>query len=297
MKDGFLKRLETEVLIHFGSVTTELGKRGFTLGESNIKFMVEQPQIFQEVMKSFYDAGSNVGSANTGGANRLRLREYGLEDRVREFNIKAAKLAREVTPANCYLEGIVSVTGHFLKPAGDVTFDEVYEVYKEQITALVEGGVDMIRVTGHDLEEMKAGLKAARDVADLPVVALVTFNPTARGYRTMSGLDTKTAARELDIARADVIGTICGKTGMEDTTNILKEMRSVTAKPLLAKPNAGTPEVVSGQPVHPVTPELMAREVPSWIAAGARIVGGCCGTGPEHIARIAAAARGKTKKA
>jgi len=134
-------------------------------------------------------------------------------------------------------------------------------------------------------------------LVDLPVVALVTFNPTAKGYRTMSGLDAKTAAREMDLAGADVIGTICGKTGMEDTTNILKEMRSVTGKPLVAKPNAGTPEVVGGQPVHPMTPELMASEVPNWIAAGARIVGTCCGGGPEHIARMAAVARGKAKKA
>ena len=290
-KNSFRDKLESVIVLLQGAIPTMLQDFGYPLNESYVSWIVEHPEAYRKVQQAYIDVGCDVVVAQTGGANRLRLKEFGLEGRAVEFNRRLAQLAREAAPGGYSIEGILARTGHFLAPAGDVTEDDLYEIYDEQVTVLVEEGVDYFRVTESDPRILEIMINAVRGRADLPVVATMSFNPTKKGYRSLTGVDPKAGAKALAEADADVIGLICGGTSLEDVTRVLKEMREGCSKPLVAKPNAGIPELVDGRPVHPATPEQMGSESVKWVEAGARVIGGCCGTTPEHMAMVARATR------
>lgn len=285
-----LERLKTEVLVTFGGVFTGLVSRGHKIEDFN-QWAHDHPREFQGIYKEHLDAGCHIVAAG-GSLNRFMLERRGQADKVVAWNVEQAQLLRKVTPRDCYVSGSVFTTGHILKPAGDITFDQAYEAYTEQILALVEGGVDNIWIiTFTDAEEASAAIKAAKDHTRLPVLASMAFDRTLRGFRTTMGVDPQKAARRLKEAGADVVGMNCGSVDAEDATAILKEMRGACEGYLLCKPNAGVPQMIDGKRVYPLTPEQMAKEVSKWVAAGARIVGACCGSDVEHVRAIVAALR------
>ncbi len=282
----FLQRLKTEILIDSGVLGTNLVRRGYDQTENLSWWAFNHSDIYQELVKAFVNAGCDLVLA--AGANRLRLKRHGLQDKAREINYQVAKLTKEVTPNNCYLISSLVATDLFLPPIGDASVDEVYESYVEQIVIAEDIGVDLYRVTCSDIEQTGLAIKAVRDNSQLPIIGVFYFNPTPRGFRTMTGIDPTTAAKKLEEFGVDVIGTMCGGINYEETTAALKEMRAACSKYLSAKPNAGIPQLINGKTVHPATPEEMAKAAPNWVEAGARLIGGCCGTTLEHIAKVVA---------
>ncbi len=294
MVKGFLERLRNgEILITYGPMHTLLEEEtGRNLEGHLSQWIVEHPDDSQSVFKAMYTAGCDIGNLGTQGNSRYRLRDFGLEDRVYELTLKQTQLAKEVIPENCYLAGLIGHTGTFFPPVGDMTHDELYKVYEEQIVPMLEGGVDLFILAENQTEALVVGIKVVKEHCDLPVIAQNVFYPGKKGIRTLMGYDVKSASARLEEAGADVIGSSCGGISpIGDALTLIKEMRC--DKPLSIKPDAGLAQLVDGQIVQPVCPEEMAGEVPKWIAAGASIVGGCCGTSLKHIEAISAAVKGK----
>lgn len=296
MATDFLKRLrDGEILVTYGPIHTLLEQEvGRNLDGHLADWIVKHPKEFQHVLAATYAAGSDIGAAGAQGNGRYRLKEFGLEDKVYQLTLKQTQLAREVTPKNCYLAGHLGMTGVFLEPVGDMAVDKLYESFVEQIIPSLEGGVNLFVLNENDTEQIAIAIKAIKDHCDLPVMARNLFYPTKKGIRTLMGVDVRTASARLSEAGADVIGAVCGGISpIGDALTVVKEMRQACDKPLSIKPDAGLAQLINGKIVQPITPEQMAKEVPGWIAAGASIVGGCCGTGLKHVKAIADAAKGK----
>lgn len=270
------------ILLSDGAMGTELQKRlpqGYCPEELNIS----KPEIVKAIHKSYYDAGSDIVETNSFGANRSRLKMHGFSDCVKEFAIAAAKNAREVCHPGKYVAGSVGPTGDILEPLGELSIDEAYSIFAEAAEALKEGGVDILFVeTMMSIEEAEIAVRAAKEKTNLPVSATMTFESGAAGLRTMWGVDIPTAVSRLNDAGADIIGANCGR-GFEDMIEIMKQMRELTSMPLLAQANAGMPELVNGKNVYRETPEIISPKVELLLKSGVNIIGGCCGTGPEHI--------------
>ena len=285
-----------EVLIASGPIHILLEQeKGRNLEEHLGKWIVNHPNDFQDLLKAMYGAGCDMVYTGTQGCGRYRLREFGLEDRLYELTLRQTRLAREVTPENCYLGGVLGISGAFLPPVGDTTVDELYESYVEQIIPMLEGGVDLLIFAENDTEEIAIAIKAVKDLCDLPVIGQSMLYAGKTGIRTLMGVDAKMASARLQEAGAKIIGATCGDLDrpIGNALTVVKEMRQGCDKPLSIRPDAGLAQLIDGKIVQPLTPQEMAREVPGWIAAGASIVGGCCGTSLEHIKMISAAAKGK----
>jgi len=268
-----LERLANgEILITYGPMHTLLEEEtGRNLDGHLAEWIVNHPKEFQTVLKGMYAAGCDIGMAGTQGNIRYRLREFpGLEDRLYEMTLKQVQLAREVTPEHCYLAGLLGCTGTFLEPVGDMTPDELYDAYKEVITPMLDGGVDLLIFSENDTEEIAIAIK-------------------------LMGVPAKTASARLEEAGADIIGASCGAIAnpISDALTAVKEMRKGCSKPVSVRPDAGLAQLIDGKIVQPLTPQDMAKEVPKWIAAGASLVGGCCGNSLKHIKAITEAAKGK----
>jgi len=289
---NILEDMASRVMVASGAQGTVLAEEGFSLGGSYAAWVLEHPDALKDLFLRYIDCGIDILSVACGSANRFRLGHFGLGEQARRINRDMVELTREICPPNCYLCGGMGDIGQLLEPLGEVSFEAAYDCYKEQALGMAEGSVDFIWImTMTGLKSTEAAIKAVKDNTKLPVFASMAFDPTPKGPRTMMGVGPGEAAEKLDEAGADAVGLNCGGILMDDVDEALKEMARVTGKPLVAKPNAGIPEVAEGESVHPVSPEEMAAHVPVWIAEGARIVSGCCGAGPEHIAGISEAVR------
>jgi len=297
MAGDFLERISNgEVLVAYGPIHTLLEQEvGRNLDGHLAEWIVNHPQDFQRVLAGYYAAGGDIGTPGTQGNARPRLKDFGLEDRLYELTLKQVQLAKEVTPKNCYLMGHLGMTSRFLEPVGDATPDELYEHYSEQIVPMLEGGVDLFIISENDTEEIVIALKAVRDHCDLPVIAQNLFYATKTGIKTIMGVDAKKASARLEEAGADVIGASCGDIDRPISIALaaVKEMRLGCDKPLSVRPDAGLAQLVDDKIVQPVSPQEMANEAPKWVAAGASLVGGCCGSSLKHIRAISAAVKGK----
>jgi len=224
---------------------------------------------------------------NSFGGSRFSLERYGYEDRVREFNRLAAEHAKSQAAPGHFVIGSVGPTGVFMEPLGTVTESEMYDAFAEQITALEEGGADGVDIeTMISANEAAVAIRAAKENTKLAVMSTMTFDRGPRGLFTMMGNTPEDAAKRLDEAGADVVGTNCGN-GIETMIEIAGRMRAATGKFLLVHSNAGIPQFVDGKIQYPETPGFMAPRFKKLIELGVNIVGGCCGTTPEHIAAIA----------
>jgi 5-methyltetrahydrofolate--homocysteine methyltransferase len=273
------------VLLADGAWGTEFFKRGLMQGCPPDEWNLTHPEMVREVTEEYLAAGANVILTNTFGANRFRLEPHGLSGRVREINIAAASIAREVVGQKAVVAGDIGPTARFLA-LGEVTSEELYDVFAEQARALGEGGVDWIVVESMtDMEEMAVAVRAAAETTRLPVVASMTYNRTPRGYRTMMGNPPEDCVKRAEEAGASVIGANCGS-GIEDYVPLAPLLRSLTDLPLWVKANAGMPQIVGGKVTYPLTAEQYASYVPALVAEGVDVIGGCCGTDPGFIREV-----------
>jgi homocysteine S-methyltransferase len=288
LREPFLERLERRVLVADGAMGTELYAHGIPFTRSFEELNLNLPQVVKDIQLSYIKAGADLIETNTFGANRFRLEKFGLADKVREINLAGARLAREVAGDDLYVAGSVGPLGVHLEPLGPTSIGEAREAFREQIAALVGGGVDLIIIeTMIDPEEAHAALLAARDSGSLPVVVQMTVQEDGS---TNTGSRPEDFTRELDQWGADVIGLNCS-IGPAGVLEALERMARVTNRKLSAQPNAGLPGTVQGRNIYLCSPEYMAGYARRFIEAGARLVGGCCGTTPAHIQAIKAAAR------
>lgn len=274
-----------EVLLADGAWGTEFFKRGLMQGSPPDEWNLTHPEIVREITREYLDAGALVILTNTFGANRFRLEAHGLSGKVREINIRAAELAREVVGQRVLVAGDIGPSGRIMA-LGEVTPSDLAEAFTEQARALRDGGVDWIVVESMaDADEMEIAVRAASDAAGLPVVASMTYNRTPRGYRTMMGNSPETCVRKAESAGASLIGANCG-TGIEDYVPLAPVLRGLTSQPLWMKANAGVPQLVGGRVTYPLTPEQYASFVPALIESGVDVIGGCCGTDPRFIREV-----------
>jgi 5-methyltetrahydrofolate--homocysteine methyltransferase len=286
VRKPFLQAVAQRVLLGDGAMGTQLQQAGLEPGAPGEVWNVEEPARVRAIQQRYADAGSDLILTNTFGGNRSRLALHGHEARAYEFNLAAARLAREVMGEDRYVLGDIGPFGGFLEPLGDAERDDVVQWFDEQVRAFVEGGVDAFIIeTMTALEEVECAIEAIRRHSKLPIVASMAFDKTQQGtYRTMMGVSPAQAATRMVQLGADIVGCNCG-TGLDihDYAQIVAEMRAAVDRPVMAQPNAGKPELTEQGIVYHETPAMMAGGVPALVAAGARIVGGCCGTTPEHI--------------
>ncbi len=292
VKHPFLHRLESGLVIFDGGLGTQIQARGLERGACPDEWNLSHPQAIRDIHRAYYDAGSDVVTTNSFGANIFLLEKYGLGEKLHQINLAAARLVRDVCPEGRFVAGSVGPTGEFIQPVGTRTFEEIRDAYRAQISVLRDGGVDLICIeTMSDLQEIRAAVEAARSETDSPVCATMSFDLGKRGFRTMMGVSPDQAARTLEAAGADVMGCNCGSITISDMATLVREFREVTALPILAQANAGMPRLVEGKTIHPQSPEDFAAGAIPLLEAGANLVGGCCGTTPDHIRAMAGKAR------
>ena len=287
MKNNILDQIKQKVLVADGAMGTMLQQKGLPGGHCPEEWNVSHPEQVAQIHHSYYDAGADVVETNTFGGNRYRLEFHGFGQSTVEFNRAAAQLVRSVCPPGKFVAGSVGPSGEFLEPVGRRTKDELQKAFYEQIHALADGGVDLVIIeTMADPEEACTAIRAAKQVdINMPVIATMTFEKTAQGIRTMMGTTTQDMVDRLTAEGADVIGANCGM-GMEDMMKVVAEIRNFTDMPVLSQANAGAPVWDSGRNVYTETPQERAASVRELLKLQVQIIGGCCGTTPEHIRAI-----------
>ncbi|HHY25035.1 MAG TPA: homocysteine methyltransferase [Clostridiaceae bacterium] len=279
----FLHEITKRILIFDGSKGYMLQRYGLKGGECPELWNVTHSNIVKEIYSLYKEAGSDVIQTNTFSGNRVQLEKHGISDRTYELNYEGARIAREVMGEKGFVVGSIGPTGILFEPSGDLTFENAYEIFKEQIKALVDGGVDLINFeTFTDVAEMRAGLFAAKETADIPIICSVSFEQNGR---TLMGTDPETAVIILKSLGADMVGTNCSF-GPELMVDIVKQMHLAGGEYLSVKPNAGLPEIVNGVPVYKESAKKFAALANRFVEYGARLIGGCCGTTPEFIRAI-----------
>lgn len=275
-----------KVLVSDGAWGTFLQKKGMKPGECPEEWNLTHPVEVLDIAISYVKVGADMIETNSFGGSRFKLEKYGLGNSVFELNKASAEISRKAA-GNKFVLGSVGPTGKILM-MGDVTEEELYEAFKEQSMALEAGGADAIIIeTMTDLDEARIAIQAAKENTDLEVFCTMTFDKTVDGeYRSMMGVSPTEMAVSLVEAGADLIGANCGN-GIADMIGIVKEIRAENPEiPILVHANAGMPMYKDGETVFPESPEEMASLVPKIIEAGANIIGGCCGTTPEHILKV-----------
>ena len=290
-KEQFRTLLQQKIIVLDGATGTNLQKAGMPTGVCPEQWILDHPDVLVNLQTDYINAGSNIVYAPTFSGNRIKLEEYGLQDRLEEINTKLVELSKKAvarTGYRAYVAGNLTMTGRQLYPIGKLMPEELIDVYKEQIQCLVKSGVDLLVVeTMMSLAEARAALIAAKETCDLPVIISMTYGEDGR---TLYGTDPATAVVVLQSLGADAIGINCS-TGPEEMIPLVEQMKQYANVPILAKPNAGMPELVDGETVYAMTPEEFAAYGRRLVEAGAGIVGGCCGTTQDHITALAQTVR------
>ncbi len=292
MNHSLTKRLRGGILISDGALGTMLQAAGLEPGVCPEIWNIDFPERVEAIARAYAEAGAETIETNTFGGNRFKLRHYGLQDRVVELNRKGVEITRRAIGPDKIVLGSVGPTGVILM-LGEVSEEELYEAFREQCVALAEAGADAICIeTMTALDEAVLATRAAKENTQLEVITTMTFDKTLLGdFRTMMGVSPEDMVIALKEAGADIIGTNCGN-GMENMIPIVEAIRLVDQEiPVLVHANAGLPHLCDGKNVFDETPDITASYVPRLIEAGANIIGGCCGTTPEHIRKIRDVAR------
>lgn len=288
-KKEFREFVNKGPIILDGATGTNLMAAGMPIGVCPEAWILEHKEVLLNLQRGYVEAGTNIVYAPTFTGNRIKLEEYGLADRITEINTELVRLSREAVGDKALVAGDMTMTGQQLFPLGELMFEELMEVYKEQASILDKAGADLFVVeTMMSLQECRAAVLAIKEVSDKPVMVTLTYNEDGR---TLYGTPPEAAVVVLQSLGVDVIGINCS-TGPMEMIEPVKIMAEYATIPILAKPNAGLPELVDGETVYRMTPEEFAEAGAALVEAGAAIVGGCCGTTPEHIAALTAKVKG-----
>lgn len=280
----FNQLIQKKIVLLDGATGSNLLKRGMPAGVCPEQWILENPEVMKGLQQEFVRAGSDIVYAPTFTANRIKLAEYGLQDNIEQMNKDLVRISKEAVNGKAYVAGDITMTGEQLAPMGTLDFEELVDVYKEQIGYLVEAGVDLLVVeTMLSLQECRAALLAAKEICDLPVMITLTFNDDGK---TLFGTEPSAAAVVLSSLGAAAVGVNCSA-GPDKMIPIIEEMAQYTDIPLIAKPNAGLPELQpDGTTEYNMGADEFVMYTKELIAAGADIVGGCCGSTPEFIEKL-----------
>ena len=293
-KSEFRNLCESRILLLDGATGTNLQKAGMPTGICPEQWILENKEKAKKLQTAFLEAGTNILYAPTFSANRIKLAEYGLQDKLAEMNRELVQLSKDTIAAyeeknpcdtnRHFVAGDLTMTGELLYPIGKLQFEELVNIYKEQVRVLVDAGVDLFVVeTMMSLQECRAAVLAVKETCDLPIMVTLTF---AGDNKTMYGTTPEAAVVVLQALGADAVGVNCSA-GPETMVSIVERMAAVAEIPVIAKPNAGMPELCDGKTVYKMTPAEFAKHMEVLIEAGAGIAGGCCGSEPAHIAAVA----------
>lgn len=287
-KDKFLELVQSKIVVLDGATGSNLQKKGMPIGICPEKWIIENSEIMKALQMSYINAGTDILYAPTFTCNRIKLKEYGQEANLREYNKRLVEITKEAileskTKRPVYVAGDLTMTGEQLYPVGKMQFEELVDIYKEQVNFLLEAGVDLFVVeTMMSLQECRAAVFAIKELCDLPIMVTLTFN---EDERTLYGTDGETAVIVLQNLGVDAVGLNCS-TGPDKMKSLVAQMKRVANIPLIAKPNAGLPVLVDGETVFNMEADEFAEEMGVLVDLGISIVGGCCGTTPEHIEKL-----------
>jgi 5-methyltetrahydrofolate--homocysteine methyltransferase len=278
---------ERQVVVADGATGTNYQARGLEIGTAPEEWLFEAPERVVDVHRAFVDAGSELILTNTFGATPLRLQHTPLAGRVHDVNVRAVELAREAAGERALVAGSLGPTGHLFEPLGPLTRAECVDNYEAQAGALADGGADLLVLeTFFALDEALAAVEGVRRASDLPLVVSFSFD---QGTRTMMGLSPTEAAEAVLPLGVAAIGANCGKSLAEADVVVTELLAAAGDVPVWAKPNAGVPKIVGDQILYEAGPADLAAHARAYADQGARVVGGCCGSTPEHVAAIARA--------
>ncbi|OGP67151.1 MAG: 5-methyltetrahydrofolate--homocysteine methyltransferase [Deltaproteobacteria bacterium RBG_16_44_11] len=285
MTNGKIKNLLTKkIVILDGATGTELQKKGMPAGACPESWCLENPQVIKDIHVSYQQAGAQIVYTCTFGANRFKLQQYGVKDNVHQVNRKLAQLAKQACGKKTLVAGDIGPTGLFIEPFGKLPFEEAVDAFKEQVRGLIDGGCDLIVIeTMIDIQETRAALLAVKEIKDIFTIVSMTYEEDAH---TLSGTDPVSALITLQSLGADAVGCNCS-TGPEKMVDLIAAMKPYATVPLTAKPNAGVPRLENGKTVFDMEAKAFAAFGRKLAAAGANMLGGCCGTTPEHIKKLA----------
>ena len=291
MKSPLLTQLHKgKILVFDGAMGTQLFARGLDSGSCPEELNFNQQDVLKAIAAEYLAAGADVIQTNTFGGSALKLTHYQLGEQIEMINQEAVKSVRSTAGNQAYVSGSCGPSGEILLPYGTISEERMYQNFHEQITILVKSGVDLICIeTMTDLREAELALQAAKTVSsELPTAVTLSFTMTPRGFFTIMGNSIADCVTGLSAAGADILGSNCGN-GLEMMIQICAEFRYLTDLPILIQSNAGLPMIEADSLVYPESPSFFEEHVPALIQAGANMIGGCCGTGPEHIRAIRSA--------
>jgi 5-methyltetrahydrofolate--homocysteine methyltransferase len=285
LMESILERLKRgDVIVGDGALGTLLMQRGLKYGDPPEGFNLTRVDVLEEIASLYMDAGAEIITTNTFGASPLRLRQFSLEKETEAINQRAVEAVRRAVRGRAYVSGSVGPSACMIKPLGDTEPEEIFANYQRQIRALLAAEIDLICIeTMTDVAEAKLAIEAARSLdSGIPVMATMTFGKTPQGFFTLMGSSVKAASAALEKAGAQIVGSNCGD-GMESMVGIAQEFRKFAQVPIAIQGNAGLPVAEGTNLVYPETPEFVAEKAKELLQLGVQIIGGCCGTGPEHI--------------
>lgn len=285
MTKNDFKDLTKNILLLDGATGSNLMAAGMPRGVCTETWVLQHREVLQQLQKSYINAGSRVIYAPTFGANRINLKMHHLEDKIKEMNYELVALAKESANGQAFVAGDITTTGKMMAPAGDLTYEEAFEVYEEQISFLRDAGVDMIIAeTMINIEETLAAVDAASQVCELPVLCTMTVEADGSIF---SGGNAVEAALALESAGASAVGINCS-VGPDQLVSVVRNIKEAVSVPVIAKPNAGMPLIdEQGNAVYNMDPTEFAQHMKVLVENGASIIGGCCGTTPEYIRAVA----------
>jgi 5-methyltetrahydrofolate--homocysteine methyltransferase len=283
-------RIRQDLFLLDGAMGTQLIARGIEVGRCNDYLNIDQPDVISDIHRSYFEAGSDAVITNTFGANKYALKRHGFAGEVIKVNKAGAQIARSAAGQERYVLGDIGPSGDFLEPLGALKAEDLKEAFVQQADALLDGGVDgFIIETMTAIEEVSIAIEAVKSIGrDLPVLASMSFDKAGDDFKTMMGVNVNAAVETLVSLGVDAVGFNCGSISLEGYIELAQQFVSVVQAMssdviIYAEPNAGKPELVDNQAVYKVSPGDFAEAIEKIYTAGVNIVGGCCGTGPEHI--------------